>query len=134
MKKYLIITFCMFFSAAIFAQDSTFSEAGSSCESDLNGDGKTDVTTLIATAGGNKLIALLATKGGYTAHLLESGVEKSIFSCAKGNELKETKVKPGTGHQIKVNTGTYILLSQPEGAKIAYFWSGKKFEKVWVND
>jgi hypothetical protein len=105
----------------------------SSCELDLNGDALADIALLLETLRGRELVVLMRTKDGYNAFLLSARAENMYLSCHFGKAVQETRAAPGHGRMFQT-PGTYIELSQPEGASVAYFWDKDGFKEVGTRD
>jgi hypothetical protein len=104
----------------------------SSCEIDLNNDGKPDIALLVETSLGRELIVLMRTGNGYKAFLISNVPQTMHLSCHFGKILKESEAF--NNPKVYETPGTYIKLHEPEGAAIAYFWNGSSFTKVWIAD
>lgn len=104
-----------------------------SCELDLNNDGNLDIAISIETSRGKEVIALLKNGNGYNAFVLRSGKSNMYLSCLHGENIYETSAGKGTRKTYKT-LGSYIQLTQPEGASVAYFWNGSGFNEVWTAD
>jgi len=141
MKTYVTCLFCIFFVVVLILNSQC--EAGNGeplkyiggCQIDINNDGESDIALLVETLKGWELIVLLKTTDGYKAFLLSRGKPNMYLSCHFGNYIKATTAgrEKGSGKVYKTN-GTYIKLSQPEGASVAYFWEKNKFQEVWLSD
>lgn len=104
------------------------------CRMDFNNDGNIDDAIMIAEKNQCKLVALVYSKNGYTAYLLDSACSRMQVSCLKsynirgipdgGRELKDTRIK----------TGAVIRLSQPEGASLGFYWEKGGFKQIWLSD
>jgi len=139
MKKYIlsIISFYIL----IFTCNDTYSLTGegnplkyiSSCELDFNNDHKPDIALLVESLSGRQLIILLKSKNGYEAYVVSKDITNMHLSCHFGKEIKETTAGKHKGRIFKTS-GTYLKLTQPEGASTAFFWNGKKFIEVWTSD
>lgn len=103
----------------------------SACEIDLDKNGETDLAFVIQNSEGCKLIVLMQINGAYKAFLLFNRCENMNLSCNYGYSLKETTTGNLEGKEFKTN-GTFLLLSNPESSKVAFFWTGNKFKKVWI--
>jgi hypothetical protein len=105
------------------------------CESDLNADGNTDMALLIDTSRGYELVALMKSSAAAKCYHLKVFKSKMHLTCHHGKQLKETDAGPGErkGKTYQTN-GTYLKLTQTEGASVAYFWSGDAFREVWTAD
>lgn len=107
----------------------------SSCQLDLNNDQQEDIALLVPTSAGWDLIVLLNTNEGYDTFVVSQRNPRMELSCHFGSTLRETSAGPGRRRGRTYHTnGTYLLLAQPEGAKVAYFWKGSSFQEVWTAD
>lgn len=107
----------------------------SSCELDLNNDHWDDRALLVHTTAGWELLVLLKTEEGYDTVVLAQGHSKMLLSCHFGSTLTETSAGRGKRQGRTYHTnGTYLLLAQPEGARVAYYWNGSSFQEVWTAD
>ena len=106
------------------------------CAADLNADGQSDLAILLQNQDKQQLVVLLATNGGYKSYLLRSDTETAwILICQVGNRVREAGAGPGKHKRRSFKTpGAYLIMSQPEGAAVAYFWNGEKFQEVWIAD
>ncbi len=105
----------------------------SSCEIDLDNDGRPDIALLVETLLGRELIALFRTDGGYRAFLVWKGKEAMFMSCCFGKTVRESQALPNGG-KVYNTPGAYIELHQPESSSVAYFWTGAGFKEVWTSD
>ncbi len=105
------------------------------CELDLNNDSKPDVSVLIETSEGFRLIVLFKTDNGYESHVVAKFDSKMNLSSHYGKTLKTTSAGKGDSviKEYAVN-GPYLLLSLPESSAVAYFWDQNHFQEVWVRD
>ena len=105
------------------------------CEIDLNNDGSVDTAFLIDTSRGYELVVLMNMGRTAKSYHLKTVKSKMHFSCHYGKQLKETDAGPGKkkGRTYQTN-GTYLKLTQFEGASSAYFWSGDAFKEIWTSD
>ena len=105
------------------------------CSIDLNADGSLDSALLISNGKSYELIVILRLKEGLKSYLLDRNDTLRYLTCNHGKQLKETEAGLGkkTGRIFKIN-GSYLTLLQPESSEVAYYWSGGKFEKVWLSD
>ena len=107
-----------------------------SCEIDLNGDSESDVALLVETVRGRELIVLLKAAAGYSAFVLATDKPSMYLSCHLGKTVTETVA--GLGHKtmgkVYQTPGAYLELSEPEGARLAFFWNGTGFQEVWTAD
>lgn len=141
MKKYIIhlfsvfILICLSINAYSITGDGNPLKYISSCEMDFNNDNEPDIALLVETLiGGRQLIVLMKTKSGYDAYyVVGKDLQNMHLSCHFGKIVKETTAGEKGGRVFKTS-GTYLKLSQPEGASVAYFWDGKKFKEVWTSD
>lgn len=106
----------------------------SQCEIDLDADGDLDMAQVIGIRE-YKLIALIRRGDKAIPHVLAESKTKRRLTCMHGREIRETAAGPGKkqGRSHRTN-GAYLLLSEPEGAAAAYFWSEGRFKEVWVSD
>ena len=110
-------------------------EPAMACEADLDGDGHLDAVVMLGSGKQSKVIALRRQEWGYKAYLVTSGKEGMRLSCGLGTILVETRARgTGTSPIMRRTRGAYILLKQPEGAAVAYYWDGARFAEVWVAD
>lgn len=118
---------------ASVAMGEEMSAAAGSCWIDLDRDGTKDIAVFVPDETGAKLIALLGRAGGYEGKVLMSGAPGMVLSCKNGDFVTETTAirLEGKKHQTG---GTYVTLSQPEGAAYAFFWTGSKFQEVLLAD
>ncbi len=105
------------------------------CEIDLNADSNADTALLIDTSMGYELVILMKSSATAKYHQLRAFKSKMHLRCHYGKQLKETDAGPGKnkGKTYQTN-GTYLKLTQLEGASVAYFWSGDAFKEVWTAD
>lgn len=107
----------------------------SSCELDFNSDNKPDIAFLVETSRERELIVLMNTANGYNAFLVSRGKPNMYLSCHFGNTVKETATGKGKVEgKVYKTPGTYVQLTQPEGASVVYFWNGNGFKEVWTSD
>ena len=102
-------------------------------EIDLDLNGKSDIALLVDNSNGCELIVLMRINEGYKSYLLFANCENMNLSCNYGSTLTETTAGKYKGRKFTTN-GTYLLLSQPESSKIAFFWEKNKFQEVWLAD
>jgi hypothetical protein len=101
---------------------------------DLNNDREPDIALLVESLEGPQLIVLMQTEKGYDAYVL-SRRQGMYLSCHFGKFIKETSAGAGKKEGRTYETpGTYVQLSQPEGAAVAYYWNGRGFTEVWTAD
>ncbi len=109
----------------------------STCEVDLNGDSTSDIAMLIESSRGRQLIVLLGNDTGYSTIVVSDSVDSGmLLSCDYGKYLTETQSADsgdGAGQQVET-PGAYLILSQPEGAAAAYYWSHGRFQEIWIAD
>jgi|GEM_PF-7087252 len=105
-------------------------------EIDLNNDNEPDIAMIIETSRGRELMALIKTAEGYNTFVLSEADSTMILLCQIGKTITETTA--GTGHKasgkVYQTPGTYLELSEPEGASVAFFWNGSGFTEVWTAD
>ncbi|MCK5218116.1 hypothetical protein KAR10_01260 [bacterium] len=102
----------------------------SSYEEDFNGDKLTDIAMLVETVRGRELIVLNHNKrGGYEAFLVSSGKPGMYLQCFYG----DTVIDVHTAKKYKT-VGVYLRLKTPESAAVAYFWNGRVYQEVWIED
>ena len=139
MKKYFIFL-CI--AAITYYSTDAYSLTGngnplkyiSSCELDFNNDNEPDIALLIETLiGGRQLIVLMKTEKGYDSYVVQKDMPNMHLSCHFGKSIKETTAGKKEGKIFKT-LGTYLKLTQPEGASVAYFWDGHGFVEVWTSD
>ena len=106
----------------------------SSCEVDLNNDGQSDVVLLVETVRGRELIVLLKTRDAYVVYEFTHLGALMILSCKFGRTVTETEAGRKRDGRVHKTPGTYIQLTQPEGASLVYYWNGKGFTGVWTSD
>jgi len=106
----------------------------SGCELDLNGDGKQDRAILIGSSEELELIVLLKTASGYQGVVVAKRSTPSVLTCQYGGVVRERRNRDGSAGQAIKTPGTYLELSQPEGATAAYVWSKGKFLEAWLTD
>ena len=106
----------------------------SSCEVDLNNDGQSDVVLLVETVRGRELIVLLKTRDAYAVYDFPNIGALMVLSCRFGRTVTETEAGKKPDNRIHKTSGTYIQLTQPEGASLVYYWNGKGFTGVWTSD
>jgi hypothetical protein len=108
----------------------------SSCEVDLNNDNNLDIAILIETLSKEwQLIVLMKSVDGYKSYLVSKNSPNMYLSCHFGKTINETAAGEGKKEQkIYQTPGTFLKLSQPEGASVAYFWNGDGFTEVWTSD
>jgi hypothetical protein len=104
----------------------------SSCELDFNNDGQPDIALLVETLLGRQLIVLMKAEKGYNAFIVSQGKERMHLSCRFGKTISESETI--TNAKVYKTPGTYIVLYEPEGASIAYFWNGSGFTEVCTGD
>ncbi len=104
----------------------------SSCEIDLNADGRPDLALSIETVRGPEVLALVATDDGYRAFVLAKWHGPRLVTCEFGKEVRETSLAGGSGRIVRT-PGAYVLVSQPEGPKAAYVWVDGRFVEVWLS-
>jgi hypothetical protein len=137
MKKTIIILFItvIFIIATLASNDSIPIKYVDGCEIDLDKNGESDLALIVESSHGQELIALMRSKGNYKAFLLYEKCNRMNLSCKYGTFLIETSAGKGEKKRKKVKTnGVYLLLSQPESAKIAFYWDENKFKKLWIAD
>lgn len=105
----------------------------SSCEIDLNADGRPDLALSLESARGPEVLALLATEDGYRAFVLSKGHGAVSLTCQFGKSVRETTLGGGLGRTVST-PGAYVVVSQPEGPKAAYVWGEGRFLEVWLSD
>lgn len=105
----------------------------SSCEIDLNGDGKSDKALLLEGINGRELLALMAKPKGYEAVVVSTGKENMFLNCKVGAEVKETLAGSGKGKAFKT-PGAYLELVKPESSSVAFIWKKDSFQEVWTAD
>lgn len=103
------------------------------CELDLTNDSKPDLATVVKTQLGQQLIVFVAGKDSYEPIPVTSKVDGMTLSCVRGDSLSETRTGNTMSRNVKTN-GAYILLAQPEGAAVAYYWNNRKFSEIWTRD
>jgi hypothetical protein len=108
----------------------------SSCEIDLNSDREADIAMLVETVRGPELLALMKTAKGYNTFVLSTGKQGMYLNCRYGDTVMEHPLdqKKTDAERTHKTPGTYLVLSQPEGASVAYFWNGSGFTEVWTSD
>ncbi len=133
--KYFVIVSILSFSLASqsYTGDGMPFKYISSCELDLNGDGKSDKALLIEGLNGRELLALVAKPKGYDTSVVATGKENMFLSCRFGTEVKETLAGTGKGKSYKT-PGAYLELVKPESSAVAYIWSNGAFKEVWTAD
>ncbi len=104
----------------------------SSCEIDLNADGRQDLALSIETVRGQEVLALVATDDGYHTFVLSRGHGSVSMTCQFGKEVRESSHGGGSGRTIRT-PGAYVLVGQPEGPRTAYVWVDGRFVEVWVS-
>lgn len=105
----------------------------SSCEIDLNGDGRADKALLVEGIPGRELLVLLAKKDGYETFVVSRGKDRMFLICEVGSEVKETMAGSGKG-KIYKTPGSYLKLMKPESSSVAFFWNQSGFQEVWTSD
>lgn len=105
----------------------------SSCEIDLNGDGKADKALLIEGLNGRELLAMIAKPKGYDTYVVTTGKPHMFLNCKFGNSVKEASAETGSGRTIKT-PGSYLELIKPESSAVAFIWNKKSFQEVWTAD
>lgn len=107
----------------------------SGCEMDLTNDAVLDLAFLMETSKGIQLFVLIKIDDAYSSQVLGSYDSNVNMSCRRGDVLYETRAGKGNKQAAKHKTlGSYVLISQPEGAAVAYYFDGDKFQTVWVKD
>lgn len=107
----------------------------SSCELDLNGDGKLDIAILIESTYNRELIALIRNNDQYDSYVLVRGEDDMFMSCHLENELKETTAGKGNKQTIIHKTnGAYLEVIYSESSSKAFFWKNGNFNEVWTSD
>ena len=131
--RFFIICFysILIASGCVHASDTV--KDASQCNIDLNHDGLLDTAVNISHGESYELVVLLKTVSAYDVHTLRISKSKMILSCVNGDSVESTAA--GEGKVNKFSTGgTYLRLTQPEGASIVYFLDGKDFKEVWTAD
>lgn len=105
----------------------------SSCELDFNNDNTPDIAILVETVRGVELIVLMRTANGYNTFIVSEGKSNMYLSCHFGKSITEVSTNKNNGKVYKI-PGTYIQLTQPEGASVTYFWNKSGFKEVWTSD
>jgi len=98
----------------------------SSCEIDLNGDGRSDIAFIAETSRGYELIVLLRRARGYKTFLLYEGKPAMGLSCHDSGTFETAG---GTTYETN---GAYLMLEKFGNPSIAYFWVRRKFKEVWM--
>jgi len=134
MTKYLVIIYFFIFIVKLLSNpiESLPIKFISGCEIDLDKNGEADLALLIESSDGCKLIVLMKFNGIYKSYALFDNCNMMNLSCKYGFELRETSTGNSKGKIYNTN-GTYIVLSQPEGSKMAFFWSKNKFKQIWIS-
>ena len=105
----------------------------SGCELDLNGDKKDDRAMLIGRGNNYDLVVLLQREVDYQGIVLTTRTNPVSLACVYGFTIRERASNPARAKSYRT-TGTYLELSQPEGATAAYFWNQGEFREVWLSD
>ena len=133
--RYMLLSCLVLFSvpAQSYTGDGMPFKYISSCEIDINGDGKSDKALLLEGLNGRELIALIAKQKGYDAFVVSTGRENVFLSCRTGTEVKETVAASGKGKIFKA-PGAYLELVKPESSSVAFIWNKNMFQEVWTSD
>lgn len=108
----------------------------STCEMDFNGDKLQDISCIVTTNNRRELIVFLKIGETYQPFMLAENLSPiSRMTCNSGKTVAETVAGKGDNKKKTYKTsGAYIHLYEPEGASMAYFWSGTRFKNIWTSD
>ena len=108
-------------------------EPAQSCQIDLDRDGREDLAVFMRTGEEHELVVLLSRLSGYETRSLFHGEPSLVLACKLGDSVVETTAARHAGARHETG-GTYLTLSQPEGASFAFYWAGSKFQEVQASD
>lgn len=103
------------------------------CRVDLDRDARDDLAVFLPTNSEHQLVALISKQSGYQAHVIFQGESSLVLACRVGASIVETTAARREGKRYETG-GTYLLLSQPEGGSIGFYWTGSKFQEVQLAD